>query len=62
VVARRGRGTSSPPQLGQTWSIVVAQSGQNVHSKLQIVAAESWARGAAQRSQAGRISSMAATL
>ena len=30
--ARRGRGTSSPPQLGQLPAIVSVQAGQNVHS------------------------------
>ena len=29
---RRGRGTSSPPQLGQTPLIVSEQDGQKVHS------------------------------
>jgi len=29
---RRGRGTSSPPQLGQTPLVVSEQAGQKVHS------------------------------
>jgi hypothetical protein len=29
---RRGRGRSSPPQLGQTPSMDAAQAGQKVHS------------------------------
>jgi hypothetical protein len=33
---RRGRATSSPPQFGHVCCICAAQSGQNVHSKLQI--------------------------
>src|SRR5580704_410140 len=57
---RRGRGTSSPPQLGQRpWSTVSAQARQNVHSNEQIRAsAESGARSRSQHSQPGRSSSM----
>ena len=46
----RGRGTSSPPQLGQTPLIVSAQAGQKVHSKLQMRASPSGASGVPQRS------------
>ena len=35
---RFGRGTSSPPQLGHIEFAPRAQSGQKVHSKLQIQA------------------------
>src|SRR5207244_3318429 len=39
AAGRRGRATSSPPQLGQRpWSARLAQSRQNVHSKEQITA------------------------
>ena len=38
---RIGLGTKLPPQFGQTLSnIVLAQSLQNVHSKVQIIASE----------------------
>jgi hypothetical protein len=36
---RRGRGTSSPPQLGHTLFIDVAHASQNVHSYVQMNAA-----------------------
>jgi hypothetical protein len=60
LAGRRGRTTNSPPQLGQIpWSLVVAQSLQNVHSKLQIVASvEPGGRSLLQHSQLGRSSSM----
>ncbi|HEY8794716.1 MAG TPA: hypothetical protein VIM15_07170 [Gemmatimonadaceae bacterium] len=35
---RRGRGTSSPPQLGHTLFIDVAHVSQNVHSYVQMYA------------------------
>jgi hypothetical protein len=43
---RRGRGTSSPPQLGQRCAMVAAQAGQKVHSKLQMNAASPGGNGA----------------
>jgi len=54
---RRGRRTSSPPQLGQIPFKALAQVAQNVHSKLQMYAvSSSGASGHAQRSQRSRIS------
>jgi hypothetical protein len=38
---RRGRGTNSPPQFGQTLRIFELQSAQNVHSYEQTSASES---------------------
>src|ERR1700752_4158914 len=57
---RRGRGTSSPPQLGQRpWSTVSAQARQKVHSKEQMRASsEPGGRSRSQHSQPGRSSSM----
>jgi hypothetical protein len=43
---RFGRGRSSPPQLGQVSFIAVAQSGQNVHSKLHMRASPFFGVGA----------------
>jgi hypothetical protein len=48
---RRGRRTSSPPQLGQIDSIAAVQAKQNVHSKLQTQASPSGASAAAHFSQ-----------
>jgi hypothetical protein len=53
---RRGRGTSSPPQFGQTLSIASAHAGQNVHSNEQMRASSSAARVASQLSHAVLIS------
>src|SRR5215217_2020725 len=57
---RRGRGMSSPPQLGQTpFNRSVTQLTQNVHSKVQMRASgESGGRSRSQHSQPGRICSM----
>src|SRR5712664_2035968 len=57
---RRGRGTNSPPQLGQRpWSTVSAQARQNVHSNEHTRAwSESGGRSRSQHSQPGRSSSM----
>ena len=57
---RVGRGTSSPPQLGQTPRIRSAQATQNEHSKLQIHAGPSSVRAAPHCSQTLRISSATA--
>ena len=54
--ARRGRGTSSPPQFGQTPFIASVQATQNVHSYEQMRASPSAASGASQRSHTVRIS------
>ena len=59
-MALRGRRTSSPPQLGQTARIDAAQSGQKVHSWLQMYASPSAASAASQRSHTDLISSMGA--
>src|SRR5581483_745257 len=56
-----GRGTSSPPQLGQTCSSWSPQSAQNVHSKEQMTAAPSGASPAPQRSHVVRISRLMTT-
>lgn len=55
-----GRGTSSPPQFGQTLpSRSWAQALQNVHSNVQIRAFfESFGRSQLQHSQLGRSSSI----
>jgi hypothetical protein len=54
---RRGRGTSSPPQLGHRPFIVTLQALQNVHSYEQMRAAsESFANVTLQRSHLSRIS------
>lgn len=61
LAGRRGRATSSPPQLGQ-WpcSTVSAQVLQKVHSKEQMRAsAESGGRSLSQHSQLGLSASMA---
>src|SRR5439155_22475689 len=42
---RRGRRTSSPPQLGQTCAMAVAHSAQKVHSNVQMWALASGGRG-----------------
>jgi len=56
---RVGRGSNSPPQLGQIPDMASVHDAQNVHSKLQIRAAPlSRPSGAWQRSQWGRISSV----
>ena len=57
---RRGRLTSSPPQLGQMpLRTVVAQSTQNVHSNVQMSASgDSGGRPRSQHSQLGRSWSM----
>src|SRR3546814_9610490 len=55
--SRRGRATSSPPQLGQRRAIVSAQAAQKVHSKLQIKASPSIASPRSHRSQSGFICS-----
>jgi len=57
---RRGRTTSSPPQLGQIpASLLVAQSAQNVHSKVQIRASvDSFGKSLLQHSQFGRSASI----
>ena len=61
-MARAGRSISSPPQLGQRSSSASAQVAQKVHSKLQINAPGACAgKSAPQRSQSGRISSIAGT-
>jgi hypothetical protein len=61
---RRGRATSSPPQLGQRPpSTPSAHFTQNVHSKEQILASvESAGRSMSQHSQPGRSSSMVVSL
>ena len=58
--ARRGRLTSSPPQLGHMpLRTVVAQSTQNVHSNVQLSASgDSGGRSRSQHSQLGRSWSM----
>jgi hypothetical protein len=59
---RTGRAVSAPPQFGQVPERCrSAQSLQNVHSKLQIIAAASHGRSMSQHSQFGRISSMASS-
>ena len=62
AAGRMGRRTSSPPQLGQRPARTPsAQPAQKVHSNEQIRAARlSGGRSAAQHSQQGRSSSMAA--
>jgi hypothetical protein len=57
---RIGRGVNPPPQLGQICSSVFAtQSRQNVHSKVQIIAAsDSAGRSRSQHSQLGLSSSI----
>ena len=60
AVARRGRATSSPPQFGQTLSMVSAHATQKVHSKEQMRASPSGARAFPQRSQTVRISRLTA--
>ena len=57
---RRGRGSSSPPQLGQVpFSVTAAQVAQKVHSNEQMRASvESGGRGLSQHSQLGRSWSM----
>ena len=59
AAGRRGRCTSSPPQFGHVpRRTCVAQSSQNVHSKVQIVACvESGGKSRSQHSQFGRSSS-----
>ena len=59
IAVRRGRETSSPPQLGQRCFISVPQVSQKVHSKLQITAAPASDSGASQRSHVSFISSIA---
>ena len=54
---RFGRGTSSPPQFGQTLLIAAPHAGQNVHSYEQMTASPPGSRAAPQRSHASRISS-----
>ena len=58
--ARKGRCTSSSPQLGhRPLSLVRVQPSQKVHSNVQIMACvESGGRSRSQHSQLGRISSM----
>jgi hypothetical protein len=57
---RNGRGTSPPPQLGQTpRKTSVAQPSQNVHSNEQIIAPpESADKSLSQHSHPGRISNI----
>jgi hypothetical protein len=56
---RRGRATSSPPQLGHRPARLFSHAAQNVHSKEQMRAfAESGGRSLLHRSQLGRISSI----
>lgn len=57
---RRGRRTNSPPQLGQVpFNLIFAQSLQNVHSNVQILASVlSLGRSRLQHSQFGRSCSM----
>lgn len=59
---RMGRGVRLPPQLGQTpCSLASAQSRQNVHSKVQIIASGACGgRSFPQHSQLGRSSSIGA--
>jgi hypothetical protein len=61
LAGRRGRATSSPPQLGQVLlSRVLAQSAQKVHSKVQMRASgDSLGKSLLQHSQLGLSSSMA---
>ena len=60
VRGRRGRASSSPPQLGQVFcSLLPAQSLQKVHSKVQIRASRVAGRSRLQHSQLGRSWSMA---
>lgn len=56
AAARRGRGCSSPPQLGQRpCNFACAQSAQKVHSNEQISASlESGGKSRLQHSQLGR--------
>jgi len=58
---RMGRGAKFPPQLGhRPLSFSVAQSRQNVHSNVQIMASvASGGKSLSQHSQLGRSSSMA---
>ncbi len=57
---RVGRSSSSPPQLGQRSSSASAQAAQNVHSNEQMNAPGSaGGKSVPQRSQSGRISSIA---
>ena len=60
---RRGRATSSPPQLGhRPFSVISAQAAQNVHSNEHIRASvDSGARSYPQHSQLGLSSSIAMT-
>lgn len=62
AAGRRGRGTSSPPQFGQTLcSLISAQSAQKVHSKEQMRAfVASGGRSTSQHSHDGRNCSMLA--
>lgn len=57
-----GRGVKLPPQFGHTPARTsIAQSRQNVHSKVQIIAeVESAGRSRSQHSQLGRSSSIGA--
>jgi hypothetical protein len=54
---RLGRGTSSPPQFGQTPFVSSAHDAQNVHSDEQMSASPSGPSGTSQRSHTVRISS-----
>jgi len=60
LAGRIGRATKLPPQFGQVPpSFVSAQSRQNVHSKVQIMAsAAAGGRSLSQHSQLGRRASM----
>ncbi len=53
---RFGRRRSSPEQLGQMCFIASVQSGQKVHSKLQMYASASWDKSQPHFSQTGFIS------
>src|SRR5437763_9914481 len=57
ALTRLGRGTSSPPQFGQTSSIPSAHGRQKVHSYEQMNTSSSSAREASHRSHFVRISS-----
>lgn len=58
-LGRIGRSVKLPPQLGHVPARTsLAQSGQNVHSKLQMNASASGGRSLSQHSQFGRSSSM----
>src|SRR6202047_1646020 len=49
--SRRGRRTSSPPQCGQRFCLLVLQAGQNVHSKEDTYASARCSRTASQPSE-----------